>query len=68
MASIVSVPKSNGKVRMCVDFQDLNKACPNDDFPHHNIDMIVDNTATHALISFVDGFAGYNQIKMHPDS
>ena len=52
---------------MCVDYGDLNRACPKDDFPLANIDLIVDNTANHALKSFVDGFAGYNKIKMHPD-
>ena len=67
LANIVPVPKANGKVRMCVDYRDLNRACPKDDFPLPNIDLIVDNTANHALKSFVDGFAGYNQIKMHPD-
>ena len=67
LANIVPVPKKGGDVRMCVDFRDLNKACPKDDFPLPNIDMLVDNTANHALKSFVDGFAGYNQIKMHPD-
>ena len=52
---------------MCVDYQDLNKASPKDDYPLPNIDMIVDNTTSHTLKSFVDGFVGYNQIKMHPD-
>ena len=67
LANGVLVPKPNGKVRVCVDYRDLNKACPKDDFPLPNIDLIVDNIANHALKSFVDGFVGYNQIKMHPD-
>ena len=49
---------------MCVDFRDLNKACPNDDFPFPHIDVLVDNTVGSALMSFVDGFSGYNQINM----
>ena len=49
---------------MCVDFQDLNKASPKNDFPLPHIDILVDNTAGHALLSFMDGFLGYNQIKM----
>ena len=57
---MVPVPKPNGKVRVCVDYRDLNKACPKDDFPLPNIDLIVDNTANHTLKSFVDGFDGYN--------
>jgi len=52
---------------MCVDFRDLNKASPNDDFPLPHYDILVDNTAKHALLSFMDGFPGYNQIKMAPE-
>ena len=51
---------------MCVDFKDLNKACPKDDFPLPCIDVVVDNTAGSALMSFMDGFSRYNQIKMAP--
>ena len=54
------VPKKEGTVRMCVDFRDLNKACLKDDFPLPHIDVLVDNTAGIALISFMDGFLGYN--------
>ena len=60
------VPKKDGKVRMCVDFRDLNKACPKDDFPFPHIDVLVDNTSGSVLMSFMDGFSGYNQIKMAP--
>ena len=56
--------KKDGKVRMCVDFKDLNKASPMDDFSLPHIDILVDNTTRHALLSFMDGFLGYNQIKM----
>ena len=45
VANIVHVPKKDGKVRMCVDYRDLNKASPKDDFPLPHIDMLVDNTA-----------------------
>ena len=58
------VPKKDGKVRMCVDYRDLNRASPRDDFPLPHIEMLVDNTAGHAFFSFMDGFSGYNQIKM----
>ena len=64
LANIVTVSKSNGKVRVCVDFRDLNKSIPKDDFPLPNIDMLVDSTANYEVKSFVDGFTGYNQIKM----
>ena len=51
---------------MCVDFKNLNKAWPKDDFPPPHIDVLVDNTAGNALMSFMDGISGYNQIKMAP--
>ena len=60
LANMVSVPKNDGKVRMCVDFRDLNKANLKDDFPMPHIDILVDNTAGHALLSFMDGFLRYN--------
>ena len=44
----------------------MNKACPKDDFPLPHIDVLVDNTAGSALMSFMDGFSRYNQIKMAP--
>ena len=60
LANVVPVLKKDGKVRMCVDFRDLNKASPKDDFPLPHIDILVDNTARHALLSFMNGFLGYN--------
>ena len=64
IANVVHVPKKDGKVRICMDFRDLNKICPKDDFPLPHIDVLVDNTVDSALMSFVDGFSGYSQIKM----
>ncbi|KAM6548883.1 hypothetical protein CsatB_020559 [Cannabis sativa] len=64
----VLVPKPNGSWRTCVDFTDLNKACPKDSFPLPSIDQLVDATAGHALLSFMDAYSGYNQIPMYePD-
>ena len=51
---------------MCIDFRDLSKACPKEDFPLPHIDVLMDNTASNALMSFMDGFLGFNQIKMAP--
>ena len=68
MVNVVPIHKKDGKVRMCVDFRDLNKACSKDDFPLPHIDVLVDNTASSALMSFMDGFSRYNQIKIaHKD-
>ena len=58
------VKKANGKWRMCVDFTDLNKACPKDSYPLPRIDTLIDSTARHQLLSFMDAFSGYTQIKM----
>ena len=49
---------------MCMDFTDLNKACPKDSFPLPRIDQLVDSTVGHKLLTFMDAFSGYNQIKM----
>ena len=67
MANVVPIPKKDGKVRVCVDFQYLNKASPKDDFPLPHIDMLVHNTAGHPMLSFMDGFSWYNQILMAPE-
>ena len=58
------VKKANGKWRMCVDFIDLNKARPKDSYPLPWVDVLVDSTAQHQLLSLMDVFSGYNQIKM----
>ena len=67
VANIVPVPKKDGKVRMCVDYRDLNRASPKDNFPLPHIDVLMDNTASFILFSFMDGFSDYNQIEMSPE-
>jgi len=47
-----------------VDFTDLNKACPKDNYPLSRIDILVDSTVRHQLLSFMGAFPGYNQIKL----
>ena len=61
------VKKANGKWRVCVDFTDLNKAYPKDSYTLPHIDQLVDSTAGHQLLSFINAFSGYNQIKMEAD-
>ena len=51
---------------MCVDFTDLNKACPKDSYPLSSIDVLVDSASGCKMLSFLDAFSRYNQIKMHP--
>lgn len=62
----MTVPKKDGKVKTCVEYRDLNIASPKDKFPRPHIDVLVDNTAQFSVFSFMDGFSGYNQIKMAP--
>lgn len=60
------MPKKDGKVRKCINFWVLNKASPKDNFPLPHIDVLVDNTIGHEMMSFMNEFSGYNQIKMTP--
>ena len=62
LANVVMVKKASGKWRMCVDFTDLNKACPKDSYPLPQVNVLVNSTARHQLLSFMDAFSSYNQI------
>ena len=63
----VPVDKKQGTIRVCIDFRDLNKACPKDNYPTPFIDQIIDECAGNEIFSFMDGFSGYNQITIHPE-
>ena len=67
VANIVPVTKKNGKIRVFIDFRDLNEAYPKDEFPLPITDVMIDNTYGFEWMSIMDGFSGYNQIKMYPD-
>ena len=56
--------KKNGQIQCCVDFHNLNKACPKDEFPLPNIDLLVDSTVGNSMFLFMDGYSGYNKIQM----
>ncbi|XP_073045532.1 uncharacterized protein [Primulina eburnea] len=64
LSNVVLVPKSTGKWRMCVDFRDLNKACPKDCYPLPRIDQLVDSTSGCEILSFLDAYQGYHQIPL----
>ena len=67
LANTEVVKKKNGKWRVCVDFTNLNKACPKDPFPMPKIDQVVDATVGHPQMSFLDAFQGYHQIPLALD-
>ena len=64
LANTVVVQKKSGKWRVCLDFTDLNRACPKDPFPIPRIDQLVDATVGHPRMSFLDAFQGYHQIPL----
>jgi hypothetical protein len=66
VSNIVLVTKKQGTIRVYVDYRDLNKDCPKDNYPTPFIDQIIDNCAGSVIFSFMDGFSGYNQIDILP--
>ena len=64
VSNIGSKGKASRGIHVCSNFWDLNLTCPKDDFPLPNIDIIVDLTARHEMLSLMDGFSSYNQIKI----
>ena len=67
LANVVLIKKQNDKWRMCVDYTNLNKACPRDAYPLPNIDRLVDGAAGSGTLSLLDAYSGYNQILMAKD-
>src|SRR3954470_6031903 len=67
VANLVFVPnKGTKELRMCVDYTSLNKACLKDPFALPRIDQVIDSTAFLELLSFLDAYSGYHQIKLNP--
>ena len=64
--NIVPVMKKQGTIRVCVNYRDVNQACPKDNYPTPFIDQIIDECAGCEIFSFMDGFSGYNQINIRP--
>ena len=60
LANVVVVPKKGGKWRVSFDYTNLNEACPKDNFPLPRIDQIVDASARHGMLSFLDTIFGYH--------
>jgi len=67
IANVVFARNKNGQLRICVDFWDLNSACPKDDFPLPVTELMIDSTIGHETLSFMDCIMGYNQIQIAPE-
>lgn len=67
LSNIVMVKKHDGSWRMCVDFANLNAACPKDSYPLPSIDTLVDRSVGNKILSFMDAYSGYNQVKMYKE-
>jgi len=67
LANIIPVQKKNGQLQICVDFKDLNNACPKDEFPLPITELLVGAPIGFGALYFMDGFSGHNQIKMNPE-
>jgi len=66
VSNLVLVAKKQGTIHVCVDYRDLNKDCPKDNYPTPFIDQIIDNCTGSVIFSFMDGFSRYNQIEILP--
>ncbi|RDX81872.1 hypothetical protein CR513_37408, partial [Mucuna pruriens] len=66
LSNVVLVKKNNGKWRMCIDYSGLSKACPKDSYPLSSIDQLVIGASSFQILSFLDAYFDYNQIKMYP--
>jgi hypothetical protein len=63
-SNIMIVLKNEDKIRVCVDFKELSQISPKDNFSLPHLDMLVNNASRNSIYSFIDGFSGYNKIKM----
>jgi hypothetical protein len=67
VSNLVPIDKKQGTIHVCVDYRDINKACPKDNFPTPFVDQIVDDYTRSEIFSLMDGFSGYNQINIIPE-
>ena len=64
--NIVPIMKKQGTITVCVNYRDVNQACPKDNYPTPFIDQIIDECDGCEIFSFMDGFSSYSQINIHP--
>jgi hypothetical protein len=66
VSNIILIYKKQSTIRVCVDYRDINKSFPKNNFPTPFVDQIVDDCAGSEIFSLMDGFSGYNQINIVP--
>jgi hypothetical protein len=66
VSNIVPVTKKQGTIRICIDYRDINRACPKYNYPTPFVDQIIDDCASSEIFSFMDGFSSYNKINILP--
>lgn len=66
LANVVLVREVKNKWHMCVDFTNLNTACPKDLYPLSDIDLLIEGSSGYCMLSFMDAYMGYNRIWMDP--
>jgi hypothetical protein len=67
VSNLVPIDKKQGTIRVCIDYRDINKSCPKDNFPTPFVDQIVDDCTGSEIFSLMDGFSGYNKINILPE-
>jgi hypothetical protein len=66
VSNLVLVNKKQGMIRVCVDYRDINKSCPKNNFPTPFVDQIIDNCARSEIFSLMDSFSRYNYMNILP--
>lgn len=67
LSNVALVKKHSENWKMCIDFEDLNKACPKDSFPQPKIHQLLDAAIGHEVLSLIDDYSGNNQVRMAPE-
>jgi hypothetical protein len=67
VSNLVPTHKKSGEIRLCIDFQNLNKFSLKGNYPFPKMDHILQRAVRSSRISLLDGFSGYNQVLVHPD-
>ena len=67
IANLVVVRKKKGEIRLCVDFRNLKKCSKKDNYPLPKMEHLLQRVLGDSVMSFLDGFSGYNQVAVHPD-